>query len=139
MFTDSRLNIFMTILDEGSFTAAARKLGISQPAVSQNIAEIEKAISAQLFERTKGNLHLTEDGKRFKEYAEQILYWYAAAERSFGNAITMGVIHDISKRRPVKIGVSDRFECHLVPSGTPNTDLEITEEDGHRCIKLMGR
>ena len=42
MIEDSRLKVFLAVAREGSFTIAARKLGISQPAVSQNVAELEK-------------------------------------------------------------------------------------------------
>ena len=44
MFEDSRIKVFMAVAEEHSFTLAAKSLGISQPAVSQNIAEIEKEI-----------------------------------------------------------------------------------------------
>ena len=43
MFEDFRLKVFMAVATEGSFTKAAAVLGISQPAVSQNIAELEKS------------------------------------------------------------------------------------------------
>ena len=38
VFEDFRLKVFVTVVDEGSFTKAARVLDISQPAVSQNIS-----------------------------------------------------------------------------------------------------
>ena len=41
MFEDFRLNVFAKVAALGSFTAAARALGISQPAVSQHVAELE--------------------------------------------------------------------------------------------------
>ena len=42
MLEDFRLKVFATVAAEGSFTKAAAVLGVSQPAVSQNIAELEK-------------------------------------------------------------------------------------------------
>ena len=39
---DFRLKVFKAVVQEGSFTKAAKALGITQPAVSQNIAELEK-------------------------------------------------------------------------------------------------
>ena len=41
MLDDFRLRVFMMVAAEGSFTRAAQHLGVSQPAVSQNIAELE--------------------------------------------------------------------------------------------------
>lgn len=79
MFEDFRLRIFLTLARTGSFTAAARELGISQPAVSQNISELEKTLGEQLFERKRGEVSLTDKGLLFNGYAEQILHWYGAA------------------------------------------------------------
>ena len=67
-----------------SFTAAARELGVSQPAISQNISELERTLAVQLFERSRTEVTLTDKGELFKQYAEQILHWYAAAEQAFG-------------------------------------------------------
>lgn len=83
MFEDFRLRVFMTVERCGSFTAAARELGISQPAVSQNIAELERIAGAPLFARGRGEVSLTPKGEVFKEYAAQILHWYKAAEEAF--------------------------------------------------------
>ena len=54
MLEDFKLKIFVTVAAEGSFTKAARTLGITQPAVSQNIAELEKVTGALLLERHRG-------------------------------------------------------------------------------------
>ena len=78
-FEDFRLRVFLTLAQIGSFTAAARELGISQPAVSQNISELEKLLGEQLFERKRGEVCLTDRGFLFKGYVEQILHWYGAA------------------------------------------------------------
>ena len=52
MLEDTRLKIFMAVADEGSFTRAAYLLGITQPAVSQNIAELERLTGRTLHEQT---------------------------------------------------------------------------------------
>lgn len=83
MFEDFRLKVFMAVESCGSFTSAARELGISQPAVSQNIAELERIAGAPLFARGRGEATLTAKGVLFKEYATQILHWYKAAEQAF--------------------------------------------------------
>ena len=41
MMEDFRIKVFMAVVNEGSFTKAASSLGISQAAVSQNVAELE--------------------------------------------------------------------------------------------------
>lgn len=84
MIEDTRLKIFDKVAVLGNFTLAARELGISQPAVSQNIAELEKQLGVQLFVRERGMATLTDKGRLFKEYSDQILHWYRAADRAFG-------------------------------------------------------
>lgn len=83
MLEDFRLRVFITVAQEGSFTLAARKLHVSQPAVSQNISELEKTLGVTLFERLRGEVRLTDKGLLFKGYAEQILHWYGAAADAF--------------------------------------------------------
>ena len=53
MLEDFRLKVFMTVAQAGSFTKAASVLGISQPAVSQNVAELERLSGRKLFERLR--------------------------------------------------------------------------------------
>lgn len=80
---DFRLEVFITLCRTGSFTRAADALGISQPAVSQNIAELEKDLGVRLFSRSRGEVSLTSDGTLFRNYAERILYWYDSAREAF--------------------------------------------------------
>ncbi len=83
MLEDFRLKVFTTVAEEGSFTRAARRLGISQPAVSQNVAELEKQLGSPLFERGRGEVSLTPEGLAFKRYAERIMFLYGAAAERF--------------------------------------------------------
>ncbi len=84
MFGDFRLQVFMALSRTGNFTRAADELGISQPAVSQNIAGLEKDLGVRLFERNRGEAVLTPAGRVFMEYAGHILYWYGSAGSMFG-------------------------------------------------------
>ena len=84
MLEDFRLKVFITVVNTGSFTAAARLLGISQPAVSQNISALEKELDVRLFNRLRGEVVLTGQGSAFLKYAEHILYWCSAAGDMFG-------------------------------------------------------
>ena len=54
MLEDFRLKVFMAVVHERSFTKAASVLGITQPSVSQNIADLEKMTGRKLFDRQKG-------------------------------------------------------------------------------------
>ena len=83
MLEDKRLKIFAAVVENLSFTAAASSLGLTQPAVSQSIAELEKSLGVQLFDRNRGEVVLTPHGRLFEGYARQIMHWYKAAENAF--------------------------------------------------------
>lgn len=83
MLEDFRLQVFMTVAHERSFTKAAAALGVSQPAVSQNVAELEKLVGAKLFERLRGEVALTGEGEVFKQYAEKLLASCASLDNMF--------------------------------------------------------
>lgn len=76
MLDEFRLNVFMAVAQERSFTKAAARLRISQPAVSQHIAELEKFLGTKMFERLRGETVLTEAGEVFRTHASNILREY---------------------------------------------------------------
>jgi LysR family transcriptional activator of nhaA len=63
---------FWTVAREGSVTAAAAKLRLSQPTLSGQIAKLEEALGEQLFERRGRGLALTEVGRTVFGYADEI-------------------------------------------------------------------
>lgn len=83
LLEDKRLRIFVTAVECGNFTAAARLLHITQPSVSQNVAELERDLGAQLLVRNRNEVSLTEKGRQFYGYARQILHWYKVAQDAF--------------------------------------------------------
>ncbi|MGM9764849.1 MAG: LysR family transcriptional regulator, partial [Candidatus Cryptobacteroides sp.] len=109
MFEDFRLKVFMSVAESGSFTAAARTLGVSQPAVSQNISALEKELGVQLFRRSKGEVSLTGEGTAFREYAGRILYWYSVTGDMFG------LEGRLSPGRVVRIAADPVAAAYLVP------------------------
>lgn len=82
---DQKLKIFETVAREGSFTVAARKLGLSQPAVSQCIADLEKRTGSQLFDRQRGSVTLTARGETFRLFAVRILKDYEGLDVVFSD------------------------------------------------------
>ena len=109
MLEDFKLKVFMAVAENGSFTIAAKALGITQPAVSQNIAELEKNMGAELFTRGRGAVTLTAAGIAFKEYAEKILYWYSAAGQLFGPS------GKLTTNKPIRISASGLIASHILP------------------------
>ena len=60
----SHLDAFVTAADEGSFSAAARRLGLTPAAVSKSVAQFEARLGVRLFQRSTRRLALTTDGER---------------------------------------------------------------------------
>ena len=60
----SYLDAFIAAADEGSFSAAARKLGLTPAAVSKSVARLESQLGVRLFQRSTRSLALTTDGDR---------------------------------------------------------------------------
>lgn len=77
---------FVRAVDLGSFSAAAIHLGISQPAVSQQVRALEESLGTRLLNRTTRRLALTEAGERYYAYASDIVERIAEADRSIQSA-----------------------------------------------------
>lgn len=69
-----QLRMFLETVEQGSFSACAKKLGKVQSAVSQGIANLEIDLDVQLFDRSTRKPSLTPEGERLKPYAEAILH-----------------------------------------------------------------
>jgi DNA-binding transcriptional LysR family regulator len=69
----THLDVFIASADEGSFSAAARRLGITPPAVSKSVARLEAGLGVRLFQRSTRSLSLTEEGERL--YRQVRLPW----------------------------------------------------------------
>lgn len=67
------LKIFIVVYEEMNMTAAANKLFMTQPTVSQAIKEIENYYGTILFERLSRKLYVTESGKYLYEYATHVI------------------------------------------------------------------
>lgn len=109
MLEDFRLKVFLTVSETGSFTKAAKLLGISQPAVSQNISALEKETGATLFCRARGEASLTSHGQVFKTYAEHILYWYNSTNSMFGQD------GKVSSTKHVRISADSVVASYILP------------------------
>ncbi|TWP38882.1 LysR family transcriptional regulator [Leekyejoonella antrihumi] len=78
---DTRLlRTFHQVVESGSFSAAARTLGYTQPAISQQIRTLEKAVGTPLFIRTGRKMVLTEAGELLLRHAVGILADLSAAQ-----------------------------------------------------------
>jgi DNA-binding transcriptional LysR family regulator len=75
-----RLLTFHAVARAGSFSAAARELSLTQPAVSQQVAALERELGAQLLHRGPGGLTLTDAGSLALEHADALAERLAIAD-----------------------------------------------------------
>jgi molybdate transport repressor ModE-like protein len=75
-----RLNVLRSVAREGSFSAAARVLGYTQPAVSHHIQRLEAEVGTALLVRAANGARLTEAGRALVEHADTAIAQLAMAE-----------------------------------------------------------
>lgn len=86
--------IFARVVEAGSFSEAARRIGCSRSAVSKAVAKLEKTLGAHLQNRTTRYLSLTEIGAAVAEHCSRILEEATEAEKLVGslNSEARGVL-----------------------------------------------
>lgn len=78
------METFVRVAEAKSFSAAARQLGVGQPAVSKAIAHLEEKLGARLVTRSTRRLALTEDGRRYLDAARLAIEAAQAADQIVG-------------------------------------------------------
>ena len=76
--------ILIRVAETGSFSAVARERGLTQPAVSRQIAALEQHLGARLLQRTTHSLALTEDGRDLLGHARLVVEAVERAESAIG-------------------------------------------------------
>lgn len=117
--TFRHLKIFVTVVDSGSMSSAAQKLYISQPSVSQAIAELERNYNVKLFERLSQKLYITEEGKRLLSYARHITSSFEEMEKA---------LHEMESIPHLNIGCSVSVGTYLL-----NNLLDRIEQEYPNC------
>lgn len=69
----SEMRTLVAVADAGNFTEAARRLGLTPPTVTRNIAALEQRLGTRLFVRTTRSVRMTDAGMRFAEDARRLL------------------------------------------------------------------
>lgn len=67
------MELFVRVVDEGSFSAAARSLGVTPSSVSRQVSQLESELGARLFHRTTRKQSLTEPGAIYYQHAGRIV------------------------------------------------------------------
>jgi DNA-binding transcriptional LysR family regulator len=81
----SGVSEFVAVAETESFTAAAKRLGISTAQVSRQVSALEERLSAKLFYRTTRKVSVTEVGGIYYQHCRQVMDGLADAERAISN------------------------------------------------------
>ncbi len=98
---------FLSVLNEGSLSGAARALGIAQPTVGRHVSALEKSLGIALFTRSQVGLMPTEAALTLRSYAQSMQITAAALER----AASQGA----GARGTVRVTASDVIGVEVLP------------------------
>lgn len=126
----SPLKVFLVAAEEGNFSNAARRLHLSQSAVSQNIKSIEKAYGVELFIRRGRSVELSEAGQTLLPMAREVLRTARRLEDGFQE-----IHHQVGGE--LLIGCSTSAGKYLLPALLSTFQQEYPAV--HPRVKIMGR
>lgn len=116
-----KLETFLTVARERSFSKASAKLGISQPAVTQQIKFIEKYLACKVIERKKNGIKLTNEGEE--------LYKIAARLEKEIHSSEQDILKIINKEITFRLGASYTIGTYIIPGQCLNTIGEAINND----------
>ena len=129
------LSVFVAVVEKGSFSAAAKQLGLSRNMASRHVMALEDHLSARLFNRTTRSVSLTSLGAAYYERARQILAELAAADREAS-------LQSLTPRGRLAVNAPVAFGTRHVAPGLkayrerfPEVEVELTLND--RYVDLV--
>ncbi|WP_456453005.1 LysR substrate-binding domain-containing protein [Hydrogenimonas sp.] len=124
----AKLETFLTVVREHSFSKASAKLGISQPAVTQQIKFIEKYLDCKIIERKKNGVILTKEGEDLYRIALRLEKCINNAERD--------LIKIINKEITFRIGASFTIGNFIIPGKCLNNIKQVIHNDVQIKVEL---
>ena len=130
-----QIRYVLTLVREGSFSKAADVLNISQPSLSQYIKKIEEEAGQKLFDRSNGDVRLTDAGKAYIDIGQKMLDLEHQLEER---------LSDLSSYKcgTITIGISAHRSVALMPSVVkafrscyPGITLKIVEKNRNELIE----
>lgn len=131
------LEAFTVVADTRSFSEAALRLHLTQPAISKRIAQLESSLNCQLFDRIGRQITLTEAGQALLPRAQRILFEMEDMRRELSNL--SGAVGGV-----LKIGTSHHIGLHRLPPVLktfsrryPDVKLDIQFIDSEMAFDLV--
>lgn len=130
------LKAFLLVAETGSFSVAAQKLHLTQPAVSKRIAQLEEQLNVSLFDRIGRTISTTEAGEALLPHARAVQLELQAAQQS---------VRDLSGevRGRLRLATSHHIGLHRLPpvlsffsKAFPAVQLDIDFMDSEQAYEL---
>ena len=125
----SAMLVFSKVLEEGSFSGAAKKLGRSKSSVSREVSALERRLGAQLLRRTTRRMSLTEVGEVFLEGCKRVVEEAELTEHSIGQ-LQHDPSGEIRIAAPMSFGhlqLAPRLGRFLVRYPNIHIDIDLTD------------
>ena len=131
-----KMETFLTVVRERSFSKASAKLGISQPAVTQQIKFIENYLDSKIIERKKNGIRLTTAGDDLYKIAVRLEKCVLSAETD--------TLKIIDKKITFRMGASFTIGNYVIPGECLNTlkeainnDIRIDIEVSNKIVEML--
>lgn len=132
-----QLEYFVAIAEEGQITAAARRLNISQPPLSYELAQLERELGVQLVRRGPRGTTLTDAGRLLYERAQRILALSTATARevsSVGKGLTGTLCLAVAAST---MGLAPAARLASLGGNYPDVSIELREGTTPQVIELV--
>lgn len=130
------LALLLTIADEGSFTAAAKALGVPKSTVSRRLADLELLLRTSLFRRSTRALSLTDEGQRIYALAKPAITAANGAARAIAERERL-VGGRVSLTTTAALG-QHLIAPRLVPLTTAYPDLQVELRLSEQRVNIIG-
>jgi len=124
---DSKLKTLLAVVEYKNYSEAAKEIGLTQPAVSQHIHQLEQEYGITVFHRIGSEAVLTEDGQILVKYARRILSMY--------DRLAQKIKDNKRRTRYLVIGITHTSESNIIPevlaeysSRNPGTKIRIVSD-----------
>lgn len=138
MLETKQLKIFRAVVDSGGFTRAGQRLGLSQPAISQQVRALEKMLGVELLLRSGNGVRPTPAGEIFLECARQVLDKLDEVTRFLGD-------HGDGTAGILRLGAPEPACIYLVPqlllsarTQMAATEIRVTSGQPADTLRALG-
>jgi molybdate transport repressor ModE-like protein len=132
-----RLTVLRAVAREGSFSAAARALDYTQPAVSHHISRLEQEVGTTLLLRTPRGVRLTDAGEALVQHAEAVITRLSAAEDEVAEIAGL-------RTGRVRVAAFPSGSATLIPAAAralrdahPGVSLTLEEAEPPEALELL--